>query len=309
MGLVPAARATAHGGDGNSNASTILERLVASGELLSIEIEAVRDASSREVFGGYAVAEEIGRGSTSTVYRCVEDRTGREVAVKVFSAGDPDRFEREVRLMTRLEHPHIVRLLDSGRVGPRIYLAMALVQGENLASWIQARLFEERVRPGTELLRQVAEAIGYAHDQGVLHRDLKPANVLVSGSSAFVTDFGLAVDGSSDRLTLSGTILGTAAYMAPEQALGLRVFDPRTDVYSMGGILYELLTGRPPHLGENALDVVERIRRGERPPIPRSIQPGIPVALERLCLAALAWDPDDRPATAHEFGRELGRFR
>lgn len=260
--------------------------------------------------GPYRIVAELARGGMGVVYRALDPRLEREVALKVIlpEAVDPDgllRFRAEAQAAARLRHPHIVGLLDVGQDHGHPYLVMDLIEGESL----QARLEREGPLPHDEVVRiagALAGALTYAHLEGVLHRDLKPQNVLLDRrGQPLLTDFGLArmLDRES-RLTQTGEVLGTPVYMAPEQATGGEV-DLTTDVYGLGGLLYAMLTARPPFAaGQGVLATLAAITT-ERPSPPRSIVPGVDPALEALCLACLAREPAQRPADAAAVGRRL----
>ncbi|MEZ6184219.1 MAG: serine/threonine-protein kinase [Planctomycetota bacterium] len=268
-------------------------------------------AHPREL-GGYRILECLGRGSFATVYRAQRAGLPGSVALKVLPPhvhGEAlERFKREARLASRLEHPGIVRCFDVGR-DPRTgvhYLGLEFVQGSSL---------EDRLRAGgalpwrqaVELMIPVADAVAYAHAQEVIHRDLKPANVLLDGQGQpRVTDFGLARDQSSN-LTTAGEVLGTPFYMAPEQIQGARA-TPQFDVHALGAILYELLTSSPPYPGTSVAEVSQRIMAGNPPP-PSTLSPyPLPRALDQLVAEALASDPARRTRSAAEFALALRRL-
>ena len=249
---------------------------------------------------GLAVGDLLGRGGMCSVYRAVDAETGKDVAVKVLDRDHRHhplrvaRFAREVGSLMRLSHPHIVRALRTGDAGGLPFLVMEFCPGGTLAG--------RPLRPAdaADVIVALAGAVEYAHQHGVVHRDLKPSNVLLAdGGQVKVADFGLAkvaaeIGGS---LTATREALGTPCYMAPELATGARDADARTDVYGLGAILYEMLTGRPPFVGTAPLDVVRMVRE-DVPTPPSAISPEVPAALEAVCLKCLEKDPDRRFPTA-----------
>jgi len=266
----------------------------------------------RRPLGPYDLLDELGRGGMGIVYRARHRELGREVALKTLLPGFADRidlarFEREARAASGLADPHVVRVLDFGRDAGVVYLAMELVPGESL----QRRV--ERTGPlpsdrAAWIAAQVARGLAAAHARGLIHRDVKPANVLLRGEDeALLADFGLAKDlaAGGERLTATGELLGTPAYMAPEQALGGPV-DARTDVYGVAATLYFALTGRPPHQQATAIGTLESIAT-RAPTPPRAVRPDVAPAVEAACLAGLARAPADRPATCGELARTLER--
>jgi serine/threonine-protein kinase len=253
----------------------------------------------------------------ATVYLAHDLRHDRRVALKVLDpelgrGGGPERFLREIRVAARLDHPHILPVHDSGEAGGLLWYTMPYVEGESL----RARLDRAGPLPVAEavrLTREVADALDYAHRHGVVHRDIKPGNVLLSAGHARVADFGIAQaleaaagggDGATERLTGTGIMLGTPAYMSPEQAAGARALDGRSDVYSLGAMLYELLAGEPPFTGPTPQAVIGR-RFVESPPPVRQARPAVPAGVEEALLRALAREPADRFQTAAEFAQAL----
>ena len=263
---------------------------------------------------GYEVVGELGRGAMGVVYKARQVALGRTVALKVLRGGDAAdadreaRFHREAALAGRLHHPNIAQVFAYGLHGGRAFIVMEFVEGRTLAH------AADRPRPANEAARQVetlATAVQFAHSNGVVHRDLKPANVLVARDGQLkIVDFGLAkeLDDASSR-TLSGAILGTPAYMAPEQAGGRApVVGPATDVWALGAILYDLLTGRPPFHGASPMATLQQVLTTQPPP-PSRTQPDLPRDLETICLKCLEKDPARRYASAAALADDLRRFQ
>ncbi|MBI2535486.1 MAG: serine/threonine protein kinase [Gemmatimonadetes bacterium] len=240
----------------------------------------LRDRLQTALGSGYRVENELGGGGMSRVFLAEEVRLGRRVVVKVLppemAAGvSVDRFEREIQLAAKLQHPHVVPLLSAGASGDLLYYVMPFIEGESLRAKL-ARESELPVAEALRILRDVLDALAYAHSHHVVHRDIKPDNVLLSGKHALVTDFGVAkaVAESTGKQTLTsiGVALGTPAYMAPEQATADPHTDHRADLYAVGALAYEMLCGRPPFLGVNAqavlaahvTDLPEGVRRSWR---------------------------------------------
>jgi serine/threonine protein kinase/tetratricopeptide (TPR) repeat protein len=261
--------------------------------------------------GRYSVEREIGRGGMATVYLARDVRHSRPVAVKVLhpelaiSLGT-DRFLREIQIAARLQHSHIVPLYDSGRAGDFLFYVMPYIEGESL----RQRLDRERRLPFDEALqlaRAVASALDYAHRQQIVHRDIKPENVMLQEGDAMVTDFGIAKavsEAASSSLTQTGSTIGTPTYMSPEQASGDAELDGRSDVYSLGAMLFEMITGSAPFTGPTTQSIVSKLFTQPAPPL-RSHREDTPEWLEAAVHTALAKEPADRFATASVFAQAL----
>src|ERR1051326_9035227 len=259
----------------------------------------------------YRVERELGRGGMATVYLAHDLKHDRDVAIKVLhpdlsAALGNERFLTEVRTTARLQHPHILPLLDSGDAAGLLYYVMPLVSGETL----RARLEREKQLPIDDALRiarEVADALGYAHSLGVIHRDIKPENILLQGGHALVADFGIALavqQAGGQRMTQTGLSLGTPQYMSPEQAMGERTIDARSDIYALGAVTYEMLTGEPPFTGATMQAIVARLIAEEpRPLVPQ--RKSIPEHVEAAVLHALEKLPADRFASAAGFAAAL----
>jgi eukaryotic-like serine/threonine-protein kinase len=259
----------------------------------------------------YVLERELGRGGMATVYLARDVHRRQAVAVKVMHPElvadlGGERFLREVGIAASLAHPLIVPLSESGNAGGVPYYVMPYVDGESL----HARLQRERRLPLEEALQithDVAAALGYAHGCGVLHRDVKPENILLAGGRALVADFGLArAIGAADyrKLTKTGVIVGTVYYMSPEQLREDRDLDQRTDIYSLGCILYEMLTGGPPFTGRSLTEVATRILRAPVPSVSLA-RAGVPAAVDAALARALAKSAAGRFATMQEFAAAL----
>jgi WD40 repeat protein len=264
---------------------------------------------------GYEVLELVGRGGMGLVYRARDTRLDRLVALKVLlagaGAGDEDlaRFKTEAEAVARMQHPHIVQIFEVGEHEGRAFCALEYVGGGTLARRLAATPLPPR--DAAALVETLAGAVQYAHDRHVLHRDLKPGNVLLAeDGTPKVADFGLAkrldVEGGQ---TQTGAVLGTPAYMAPEQAAGdARALGPAVDVYALGAILYECLTGRPPFLGETPLATLDLVRAREPVPV-RTLNPKVPRDLETVCLKCLRKESGRRYPSARELADDLRRFQ
>ncbi len=227
----------------------------------------------------YAVERELGRGGMATVYLARDLKHDRQVALKVMrpeiaAALGGDRFLREIEIAGRLQHPNILMMLDSGEVDGLLYYVMPYAEGESL----RQRLEREGQLPIDDALhisREVASALAHAHAQGVIHRDVKPDNIMLTGGHAVVMDFGVgkALEAGGDKLTQTGMSVGTPTYMSPEQALGERDVDSRTDVYALGSVLYEMLVGEPPYTGATPQTILAKRRDRTRPGLRSGAQP------------------------------------
>ena len=281
----------------------------------------LRDQLQAALGGGYSVAHELGGGGMSHVFVAEDAALGRRVVVKVLppdaAAGiSTERFHREIALAARLQHPHIVPLLSAGEIVrhdapgvPLPYFTMPLVEGESLRQRL-AKGGELPIAEGLRLLREVASALDYAHEKGIVHRDIKPDNILLSRGSAMVTDFGVAKalsasnDPNAPSMTSLGIALGTPAYMAPEQAAASPNVDARADVYALGVTAYELFTGRPPFLGRSPQATLAA--HISEPPEPiGNLRASVPTAVASLIMRCLEKNPADRPQTAAEIVRQL----
>ena len=263
--------------------------------------------------GRYEIERELGRGGMATVYLARDVRHHRNVALKVL---DPElaavlgaeRFLSEIRTTANLQHPHILPLFDSGEAEGQLYYVMPFVDGESL----RARLERERQLPfddAIRIAREVADALAHAHARGILHRDIKPENILLQGGHALVADFGIALavqQAGGARMTQTGLSLGTPQYMSPEQAMGERSLDARTDVYALGAVTYEMLAGEPPFTGPTVQAIVAKVMT-ERPVALRTLRDTVPPPIEAAILKALAKLPADRFTSASAFGEALVR--
>ncbi len=258
----------------------------------------------------YRIERLLGRGGMATVYAAEDIKHHRRVALKVLdrecrAALGGERFLREIEVTGNLQHPNILPLFDSGEVGELLYYVMPLVEGHSL----RARLSEQGQLPIEEAVRiatDVANALDHAHHRGIVHRDIKPENILLSGNHTFVADFGIAKakDAAGEQLTSTGLLVGTPSYMSPEQASGERQLDARSDIYALGCVLYEMLTGEPPFVGSSTQAVIAKRMAGPAPSV-RTLRHTVPYDVERAIDCALARSPADRFSTAAEFATAL----
>jgi eukaryotic-like serine/threonine-protein kinase len=263
---------------------------------------------------GYRVDGVLGSGGMGVVYRAWDPRLNRPIALKMLLAGaqarptELERFQREAQAVAALRHPNIVQVYDVGQVGGRPYFTMEFVEGRDLAETIQGT--PQPASKAATIVAIVADAIHVAHQRGIVHRDLKPSNVLLAtDGTPKVTDFGLARRLEGDReLTLSGSPMGTPSYMAPEQARGDKhAVGPATDVYALGAILYELLTGRPPFRAETPTATLHQVTTDD-PVSPARLNPRVPRDLDTICLKCLHKEPHRRYETAAALAEDLRRF-
>jgi serine/threonine protein kinase len=308
-----------------SQPPSVSAALVSNGILTQQQVDALLESPPPpERMGRYKLGRKLGRGGMGVVYEAEDRDLGRRVALKMLRvtsdsdpaelAEDEERFVREARFCAGLpKHPNIVSVYEAGVLGERRYIAMELIEGVQFQEWRDRKTSTLRHKIG--VLRDVALAVDHAHRHGVIHRDLKPANILIDAQSVpHVTDFGLAKQATKENggsLTGSGFLLGTPAYVSPEQAQGARDVDRRTDVWSLGIMLYEVLTGRLPFQGMNALDIViKTIRDPISPPSTtrRTTLASTDKALETICMRALCKSPEDRYPSAAAMAEDMTRW-
>lgn len=259
-----------------------------------------RKAQTGEIFGSYELIAEVARGGMGVVYRARQKGLERTVALKMVLAASLGnataiaRFLQEARSAASLDHPNVVPIYDAGEVEGRVYYTMAYIDGPDLRHYVDKGGLPP-LATALRLFVQIVAGVAHAHQNGIIHRDLKPANVLIDRDGrARVTDFGLAKRSASDsHLTGTGQMMGTPAYMAPEQAREANEVSPAADVYALGGILYFLLTTRPPFGGESGIDLILKVI-SEPPPMPREFNATIPPEIEAICMRCLAKDPSVR---------------
>ncbi len=264
-------------------------------------------------FADYEILEKIGSGGMGVVYKARQFSLNRVVALKMIKSGElanpeaHERFHKEAEAAANLDHPGIVPAFEVGEHNGQHYFSMGYIDGQSLAE----RLKDGPLPPleAAQLIRKIAEAVDYANQQGVIHRDLKPGNVLITKSGIpRITDFGLAKRIEEDSaLTATGQILGTPSFMPPEQAAGRLDVGPSADVYALGAILYDLLTGRPPFQAANVMDTLRQVLERE-PIVPRQLNPTVPKDLETICLKCLNKVPERRYGSAGEFAEDVRRW-
>ena len=265
---------------------------------------------------GYEIERELGRGGMGVVFLARHVALKRDIALKMIRGGadaDPDQLERfrvEAEAVAQLQHPNIVQIYEVGEHDGFPFCSLEYVPGGNLAA--KLKLQPLPAIKGAALLETLARAIHHAHQKGIVHRDLKPANILLTADGTpKVTDFGLAkrLEDGDSALTRTGAVMGTPAYMAPEQAAGkIHEIGPATDIYALGAMLYELLTGRPPFIGESVIAIIQAVQTAEVIP-PSRLAAGVPRDLETICLKCLEKDPTRRYASALGLAQDLERFR
>ncbi|HVT41261.1 MAG TPA: serine/threonine-protein kinase, partial [Gemmatimonadaceae bacterium] len=257
----------------------------------------------------YTVERELGQGGMATVFLATDVRHEREVAIKVLNPElaatiGAERFEREIKLAAKLQHPNILGLYDSGNADGLLFYVMPFVRGESLRDRLE-REGQLPVEDAVQLALEVADALGYAHAQGIVHRDIKPENILLSNGHALVADFGIAraaTEGGA-KLTQTGVTMGTPSYMSPEQASGEPV-GPSADIYSLGCVLYEMLSGERPFNGATAQAILSK-RFTEVPKAIRQLRRGVPENVERALLKAMSTEISARYKTAAMFAQAL----
>jgi tetratricopeptide (TPR) repeat protein/tRNA A-37 threonylcarbamoyl transferase component Bud32/TolB-like protein len=271
----------------------------------------IADRMQSHLVDRYRLERELGQGATAIVYLARDLKHNRDVALKVLrpevaQALGTERFLHEIEIAAGLSHPHILPLYDSGEAGGFFYFVMPHVDGESLRDRLN-REAQLDVGDAIAMAREVADGLGYAHDKGVVHRDIKPENILLSDGHALIADFGIAraiVEAGGTELTATGVVVGTASYMSPEQATGERRLDGRSDVYALGCVLYEALTGAAPFAGSSAQAVMARHSLDPVPSM-RTVRATIPASVEGVVMKALAKVPADRYGTARALGRAL----
>jgi serine/threonine protein kinase len=260
----------------------------------------------------YTIVDYLGEGAMGLVYRALDPSLRRHVAIKFIASDDPDqknRFQREARAHAQIEHDHVCRVYEVGEVGGRAYIAMQLIDGRSLQEVASDLTLEQRV----VVMEQVAEAVQAAHSMGVIHRDIKPGNIMVEnrdggGLHAYVLDFGIAREVGSPGMTLTGTVVGTPAYMAPEQVQGdPGLIDRRVDVYGIGATLYDLIAGEAPFSGSTRIETLVQVVSDQPRPL-RELDGRVPVDLETIVSTCLEKDPQRRYASARALAEDLQNY-
>ena len=266
---------------------------------------------AKRTIGRYEILGELGKGAMGVVYRANDPLLSRTVAIKTVNMSDDPqemaeyeaRFNQEAKAAGGLNHPNIVTIYDIGKSGNIAFMAMELLEGSELRVLMAHGTPIETAR-AVEIAAQVAEGLAYAHQHGVVHRDVKPANIMILRSGpAKITDFGIARMRQAEVRTQTGIVLGSPRYMSPEQVAGKRA-EPRSDIFSLGVILYEMLAGKPAFTGEDVTAVMFQILN-VMPPPPSSVNPGVPAVLDFVVAKALAKTAEDRYQVAGEFARDL----
>ncbi|WP_373071019.1 serine/threonine-protein kinase [Gemmatimonas sp.] len=297
-------------------AATLVSREIGHGATAQLPTTIVRRMTAREqlniaLANSYHLTRELGEGGMATVYLARDLKHERDVAIKVLKPElgavlGVERFLSEIRVTANLQHPNLLPLFESGEAGGLFFYVMSFVDGETL----RARLEREKQLPVDEAVRlsvAIAQALDYAHRRGVIHRDLKPENILLADGHPRVADFGIALAVSKaggERVTQTGLSLGTPQYMSPEQATGDRTVDARTDIYSLGAMTYEMLTGEPPHIGNTAQAIIARLMTEDVRPL-TVLRRSVPTAVDAAVRHALEKLAADRFATAGEFALAL----
>lgn len=264
-----------------------------------------------DAFGKYVQLEFLGQGGMARVYKAYDPSLGRTVALKFVKAEDPQltvRLLREARSQARIDQEHVCKIYETGEADGKPYIAMQYISGQTLKQLKKNLPLQQKV----DLIRQVADGVHSAHKVGLIHRDLKPANIMIeqreTGPTAYVMDFGLAREIQAPTLTMTGFLIGTPSYMSPEQARGkAEAVDLRTDIYSIGATLYELITGRPPFEGTSSTEVLMKVV-GQEPIPPRKLQPTLPLDLQTIVLKCLEKNPERRYTSARSLSDDLSRF-
>ncbi|GDY28452.1 serine/threonine-protein kinase [Gandjariella thermophila] len=257
--------------------------------------------------GRYRLRDRIGEGGMGEVWRATDEVLGRDVAVKMLAHGllakedMRQRFRREAQALARLAHPRIARVQDFAESDDSVFIVMELLVGQTLSRRLQR---ESRIPPAeaAEIIACAADGLHAAHKAGIVHRDVKPANIMLTGTGPKVFDFGIAATAWEARLTTTGVLVGTLAYLSPERAAG-GPGTPASDVYALGVVLYEMLAGRPPYRASNPLALLHAYATGKPDPLPA----GVPAGLADACLHALAKNPEHRPRSAAAFAAEVRR--
>lgn len=284
-------------------------------ETPSIQITDTRESGSPQKFGNFELLGELGRGGMGVVYKARQLNPDRLVALKMIltgsfaASGFRRRFEIEAEAVGNLRHPNIVSLYESGELQGNLYYTMPLIDGITLSDSVENEVWE--IRESVEMMKKLADAIAHAHQRGVLHRDLKPSNVLLDKQrEPYITDFGLAkiTDGSAGDVTMTGDVMGSPGYMAPEQALGrTHEISTATDVYGLGVIMYQVVTGHPPFRGETVAELLQHVIHTE-PARPRSALGRVDRDISTICLRCMEKEPKAKYATAGELAEDLQRW-